>query len=381
MTSLSMKSRVLFAALATCALPTTAAIAQDSQGIQPLEWNFRDHTAIQLYGQINKGILTFDDGDESTSYGLVDNDNSSTRLGITSTTNFDSGWEMFSNIEFEYQPHASNTVNQLDKNGADYGFDKTNFRKAEIAFSSERVGKFWLGQGSMASDGTAETDLSGTGVIAYSSVSDIGGGLFREDDGTLSNVTTSGAYSNLDGLGRKMRVRYDTPTFSGFTLKASYGQDTLNDDDDSLYDIAATYAADYNTVEVAASVGYARDEGDDADILSASFSTLHTPTGLSFTLAGGQNDADVNASYGYAKLGLEREFFAVGSTAFSVDYYDGQDISSDGADSTSYAFAMVQNVDNWNSQWYVSMRQFEYDDDVSDYEDGLSTMAGLRIKF
>lgn len=381
MTFHSSTNKVFLAALATVAIPASGAFAQEFQGIQPLEWDFRDNTSIQVYGQINKGILAFDDGDESTSYGLVDNDNSSTRLGIRSTTAFDSGWEMFSNLEFEYQPHASNVVNQLDKNGADYGFDKTNFRKAEIRLSSERFGEFWFGQGSMASDGTAEVDLSGTGVIAYASVADIGGGLFRLSDGDLSDVSTSAAFSDLDGLGRKMRIRYDTPSFSGFRLKASYGQDVLNDEDDSLYDVAATYEGDYDTFQVAAAVAYSWDDGADRNTLDGSVSGLHTPTGLSLTVAGGQRDDAGDPTYGYVKLGYERDFFSVGSTAFAIDYYSGDSINEDGSDSTSYAFAMVQNVDNWNSEWYVGLRQFEYDDDDNSYEDGLSTMAGLRVKF
>jgi Gram-negative porin len=381
MTSKCYLGKAVLAALGAGACPVSASLAQDSPGIRPLEWQFRDNTTIAVYGQINQGVLVFDDGDETTSYGLVDNDNSSTRLGIESTTGYSTGWELYSNLEIEYQPHASNIVNQLDKNYADYGFDKTNFRKAEIQLSNDRFGRFSLGQGSMASDGTAETDLSGTGVIAYSSVEDIGGGLFRFDDGALSEVSTADAYSNYDGLGRKMRVRYDTPDFAGFTLSASYGQDVLNDEDDNLYDIAATYEAEFDTFELGAAVGYARNEGEDEDILSGSVSGLHTPTGLSLTLATGQSDADETASYGYVKLGLEREFFAIGSTAFAIDYYDGQDVATDGADSRSYAFAMVQNVDTWDSQWYVGLRQFEYDDEDASYENGLSTMAGLRVRF
>lgn len=369
------------AALATCALPTGATFAQDFKGIQPLQWNFRDHTTIQVYGQINEGILVFDDGEESTNYGLVGNANSSNRLGITSNTDFDSGWNMFSNIEFEYVPHRSSVLDQTDKNAADYGFDKTNFRKIEIALDHERYGKLWLGQGSMASDGSAEVDFSGTGVISYSAVSDIGGGLFRLDDGTLSDISTNGAYNNYDGLSRKMRVRYDTPSFSGFTLKTSYGQDVLNDEDASLYDVAATYEGDYDTIKVGAAIAYAHNDGNDADIVSGSVSGLHTPTGLSLTFAGASHDTDRDSTYGYAKLGLEREFFSVGSTAFAIDYYSGKDITIEGSDSSSYAFAMVQNVDNWNSQWYVGIRQYSYDDEDGEYEDGLSTMAGLRVRF
>jgi hypothetical protein len=51
-------------------------------------------------------------------------------------------------------------------------------------------------------------------VAAYSSVSDIAGGhFFRFGAGTLSDTTVGGAFNNFDGLGRKVRFRYDTRSF------------------------------------------------------------------------------------------------------------------------------------------------------------------------
>ena len=64
-------------------------------------------------------------------------------------------------LEAEYQPLPSNTVSQFD-DLPDWDFPATNIRKAEVAFANEHFGKLWLGQGSMASDGSAEVDNSGT---------------------------------------------------------------------------------------------------------------------------------------------------------------------------------------------------------------------------
>ena len=47
-----------------------------------------------------------------------------------------------------------------------------NIRKIDFTLEHDRYGKFWLGQGSMATDGVYEIDLSGTTVIDYSSVAD-----------------------------------------------------------------------------------------------------------------------------------------------------------------------------------------------------------------
>lgn len=368
------------ALLASCMVPVGTGLAQEASNIPPLEWQTGD-TAIEVYGLVNFGALSFDDGEDRTNYGLVGNSNASNRLGIRSDTVLDSGWNVFGNFEFQYVPHASAAVNQLDPDAADYDLDKTDIRKMEVAFISEGFGTFWLGQGSMASDLSSEVDLSGTGAIAYSSVADIGGGLFRTGDGTLSGISTSGAYSNLDGLGRKTRIRYDSPSLGGFRLKTSWGQDVLNDSSDDLYDIAATYEGEFETFVMAGALAWAHDDGNDADIVSGSVSALHPGSGLSLTLAGAGRNADVDSGMGYVKLGWERDFFATGATAFSIDYYNGRDVVNDGSDSASWGLAMVQDVDSWNSEWYLGVRRYDYDDDAADYQDGLATMIGLLVRF
>lgn len=372
--------------LAAATLAATSAAADETGppvAITPLEWGSEDTTSILVYGQIDKGVLSFDDGENSTSYGLTDNANSSTRAGVTSRTRLSDEWELFSNIEIQYAPHSSGTVNQLDPNAADYGFDNGDIRKIEAALFSDRYGRFWIGQGSMASDGVAEVDLSGTGVIAYSSVGDTAGGsLFAFRGGGLSDVTVGDVFDNFDGLGRKVRVRYDTPDFSGFRLRTSYGRNLLADDDAGLYDVAVTYDGAFGAFLVAAAAGYARDEGNGADILSGSVSGLHEPTGLSLTFAaGGRDSSGSDPSYVYSKLGWQTSFFDFGSTSFSVDYYTGDSIGAGGSSSESWAVAAVQTIDYWRSEIWLTLRDYAYDDDAADFRDGRALFGGLRIRF
>ena len=366
------------------ALPTAKPDKQDpTVAIQALEWEFEDSTKILVYGQINKGILNFDDGENSTSYGLTDNANSSTRAGVISTTDLTDEWELWSNIEIQYAPHSSGNVSQLDKNFADYGFDNGNIRRIGVALRSEKYGRFWLGQGSMASDNITEFDLSGTGVIAYSSVADTAAGsLFGLAEGGLSDVTVGSAFTNYDGLGRQVRIRYDTPEYNGFRLKTSYGQDLLNDDDASLYDVAVTYGAELGAFEIAGGAAYARNSGTNADILSGSITGLHQPTGLNLTFAtGGIDGDDADGSYVYSKLGWRTSYFSIGETALSLDYYTGEKIRGDGSSSDTWAIAAVQNIDYWKSELWLTYRDFSYDDKSADFRDGQAVFAGLRIKF
>ena len=351
-----------------------------AEGLKPIEYTLSDGTVIRFSGQLNMGVLHYDDGqDDFTNF--VDNDNSSSRVRfqILSTSG---DWKFESTLEAEYQPLASNVVSQLNEE-PDWDFPATNIRKAEVAFANEHFGKLWLGQGSMASDGTAEVDNSGTSVIAYSSLSDTAGGyFFRFAGDDLSDITVGSSFSNFDGLGRKLRVRYDTPTFHGFGLRTSYGEDALAGLNNPLYDVAAVYGGEFEQLDLDAAIGFSRNEGSDTDILSGSISGLHKPTGLSLTLAGGREYNDsVEGRYGYVKLGYQHEFFDIGSTAFSVDYYFGNDIAAAGSDSASVGLAAVQNIDKYNLQLWALWRDYDYDDDNADYDNGQAVFGGAIFKF
>lgn len=363
--------------LAAVASPSSAL----AEGLEPIEYTFGDGTVVRFSGQINMGVLHYDDGvDDYTN--LVNNDNSSSRVRFQIFMTGDDGWKMESTLEAEYQVRPSNLVSQL-YDEPDWDFHSSYIRKAEVAFANDRFGKLWLGQGSMASDGTAEVDNSGTAVIAYSSLSDTAGGyFFRDSANALSGITVGSAFSNFDGLGRKLRVRYDTPTFHGFGLRTSYGEDALGEKDAPLYDVAATYSGSFDEIKLDGAIGYAWNTDSDIETLSGSISGLHKPTGISLTLAAAREFTDgIEGSYGYVKLGYQREFFDFGSTAFSIDYYFGTDIAASDSDSSSIGLAAVQNIDDYNLSLWALWRNYAYDDNDDDYDDGQAIFGGALFKF
>ena len=351
-----------------------------AQSIQPIEYKFGDDMVLRFSGQINMGVLHYDDGGQSDTY-VVNNDNSSSRarLQLLNTTG---DWKFEAVIEAEYQPLASNVVSQLNDK-PNWEFPDSNFRKIEITLGHDDFGKVWVGQGSMASDGSAEFDNSGTSIIAYSSIPDATGGMFfRFDEDGLSGVTVGSAFSNLDGLGRKVRIRYDTPTFHGFGLRTSYGQDLLSEIDASLYDVAATYSSDTDLLVLNGGIAFSRNEGSDTDIVSGSVSGRHKPSGISLTFAAGHRDGPtLDAAYGYAKIGYQQQFFEIGSTAFSVDYYYGDSLATEGSRSNSIGLAAVQNIDKLSMQLWLLWRNHDYDDDAGPYDDGQAVFGGAIIKF
>jgi predicted porin len=340
-----------------------------------------DDFYLEFYGQINKGVLVFDDGGSTLGYIPVDNGNSSSRAGLRLYRDLVDGLSLGGNLEWEWTPYSTNNVNQLNRD--DFDWETDLLRKAEGYLESETFGKFWFGQGSMASDATAEADLSGTSVVGYSLVADMAGGpFFRLADGDLSTVHVKDAFTNFDGLGRKLRIRYDTPKFSGFSFAASVGTQVVPIVTDlTVWDIAARYDNTLGDFKVSGAVAFSQPNEGDA-LYDGSVSFLHEPTGLSLTLAAAFADEEViDGSYGYVKLGYQADFFDVGKTALSVDAYFGQDIAAAGSDSTSFGAQLVQNLDYLQTELYLGARTYSYDEDTPDFDDSFAVLAGARIKF
>jgi predicted porin len=340
-----------------------------------------DDAYLELYGQINKGVLVFDDGGSTLGYIPVDNGNSSSRIGLRLYGTVNEDLSLGGNLEWEWTPYSTNNVNQLNRD--DFDWEADLLRKAEAYLESETFGKLWLGQGSMASDSSAEVDLSGTSVVGYSLVADMAGGpFFRLADGDLSSVHVEDAFGNFDGLGRKLRVRYDTPKFSGFSFATSVGTQVVPTTTDvTVWDVAARYDNTIGDFKVSGAVAFSQ-PNDGVSLYDGSVSFLHDPTGLSLTLAAAYSDEDIaDGRYGYVKLGYQTDFFDVGKTAISVDAYFGEDIAAVGSDSTSFGAQLVQNLDYLQTELFLGARSYSYDEDTPDFDDSFAILAGARVKF
>ena len=233
-----------------------------------------------------------------------------------------------------------------------------------------------------ASNGASEADLSGTGVVGYSGVADAASGIKFTSGGTLTTTTVGSAFTNLDGLSRRDRVRYDTPSLGGLTLSTSVG--AADDGDDTFYDVAARYAGDFGGFKLDSALAFSVDESDD-EIVNGSISVLSEDTGLSLTLAGGSKELDAggeDVTFGYVKAGYQTDTLtSLGNTAFAVDYAQNENAFGGDDESTSYGFLAVQSVDAIGSEFYAGVRNYELDVSGVDYDDVTAVLAGVRIKF
>ena len=358
-------AQLAVATAAPAALPAAVPSAGDDDRTEAqmvaegFTWSDRSGRSLTLSGQVNPAFNVVNDG-KSTDVFIVDNDTSNTRFRLDADAPLGET-SLRATIEIAASPNNSYDINQLTaQSDADF-----NVRRAEVTVRNDRYGRLQLGQGSSAADDTAEYDLSLVGgPIMYSGVADIAGGILFTDGEDYSGTTVGDAFFNFDS-GRLARIRYDSPMFGPFQGSVSFGQD-------DQWAAALTLGGDYGawsglsvgnfTLLAAASV-YNPDDDNVDYAYAASASVLHDPTGFSLTLStGGQKlDQGDDPSNVYAKLGWDTQFWPLGPIGFGIDYTRGDDISSEGAEGTSYGIAAVQKVERYNIDLYGQIRRYELD--------------------
>lgn len=343
---------------------------------------------FRFYGHFSPTILGVDDGVDF--YGnAADNSNSGGRIGFWFTNPIGENTLKF-NVEAGLGVRQSAAISQIyEPPLIDIG--EQTLRKAEAIFETPRWGTFSVGQGNMGSDGVAESDLSGTGLANYVGIADTAGGfLFRTQAGTLSTVSISQAFPTFDG-GRSQRIRWDSPeikfgVLGSLRFAGSIGKEDVDRNvtfNEALSDFGLFYRNSVGQFALAGSAGLsAVDDPVKGTVpqIAGSFSLLHHPTGLNGTVAMGSRDG--GGEYAYFKLGVRRNFFGIGNSAFAVDLYESYGTTGAGSRAESVGLGLVQTVDRWNTDIFVGLRRHRYwDTSAVRYRDIDSIMFGVRWQF
>jgi len=336
----------------------------------------QERVKLAISGQVNRAVNLIDDGKNTDLY-FVDNDTSNTRVRFVGTAKATDDLTLGSRLEFAVTSNESGDVSQDNEDTGDF----FNTRWADLTLTSKRYGKLWLGRGDTASNNTAEVDLSKVDVLAYSSVADPAGGmLFRESGGgnSLTTVSVANAFNNRDGLSRRDRLRYDTPTFWGFHLAGSAVSD-------QRYDASLWWSGQGYGFQAAAAAAVADPNNDSTDLqYDGSFSVLHEGTGLNLTMSAGLLDRDDEGdpTNFYIKGGWLTRFFSVGQTRFGVDYARSLNLPTGRDDGYSVGVAAVQQFENFGTELYLGYRLYSLDRDVApSVEDMNVGTVGARVKF
>ncbi|CAB1058225.1 hypothetical protein D1BOALGB6SA_2981 [Olavius sp. associated proteobacterium Delta 1] len=334
-----------------------------------------ERVKLAISGWVNRAVNIVDDGKDTDAY-FVDNDNAESRVRLDGTGKLSDDLTLGSTIELTIAPNKSGEVNQNNQETGDV-FEQ---RITEATLDSKRFGKLSLGKGHTASYGSASQDLSRTDVISYAEISDTAGGmLFRQkSDDTLTNVRIVDAFRAWNGLSRKNRLRYDTPSFYGFRLAGSVVSD-------ERYDAALYWGGQGYGFKAAGAAAFADPNQDNTGFqYDGSFSLLHEDTGLNLTLSTGllERDNQDDPHNVYAKAGWLTRFFDVGKTAFGVDYTRSLNLPTENDDGYSVGAAAVQQFDEYGTEVFLLYRLHSLDRDVEpDVHDIGVGSFGARVKF
>ncbi len=377
---------------------------------------------LTLSGQVNAAVLYWDDGDEDDVY-VIDSDESSSRIRLDAVGTISPGVTAGLVIEFDLETAGGGQVSAANDDNVvnnQSGGGRVQLRRANW-FIQGSLGKISIGQGSQASDGAFEVSFSNAwlGSVGYGlGVTNIGG--FQAQNiaaaAGIANGLGNGSVSWFavgtdNDTGRDNRVRYDTPTFAGFTASVSWGED-------DEYDAALRYANEFGGLKIAAAAAYNREEGDNP---AEGFGELDR-WGISaaiqfqnFHLQGGYSDLDVEGGtqreHYWVAAGVQFRASSLGSTDITVDYIrnenenltlagavglaglDGISGSADdlavavgavtgNVDYDSYGIGIGQNIDAVGGTLYLSYRHHEAELVGTNIDDEFDQVTfGMRLKY
>lgn len=340
--------------------------------------------SLTVSGWVAEQIKWFDDGVESNAYVEGIGTTLSSHVKFTGQAQINSEWS--AGYVLQIETDSSDTLfNNQDNDEAINGLI---LLQSYWFVKSERLGKMSLGQISQASDNTAIlVDGSGSLVpanwVIFDNVS-----FFTLENGVRNGAQWADyAYCQHTGLGigadcngvTTNAIRYDSPTFGGFSVSASWGED-------DFWDVAARYAGDLGDIKLAVAAAYSHQSDDNARPAAKALGGLdvgyfqvgayamHSPTGLFVYGAYGAEDVDTgdfaNAPDGdhyYLKAGLRRKLNPLGHTVFYGEYAQHDDqysatLAARGATSSEmqrWGLGVVQEIDAAAMSVWLSYRNID----------------------
>lgn len=316
------------------------------------------NVSLQVYGQVNRALLIWDDGFARDGY-VVDNDTSSTRLGLIGQAVVKPGVTTGYRVEIEFKDAASDEVS----NGNDEGdaANEIRIRHSYWYIESEKLGRVSVGQQSPATDDITIINLGAKMSDAALHYNNNFGLRLNLAFGLTTDLTWAHFAHIVDAL-RGDFVRYDSPAIFGFVLSAAAGE---ND----VWDVALRYSGEWNSIQLAAGIGYMDAEEYKFNDVRGSASMMHMPSGIYLSVAGGIRDDESavvdqgkTAGFYFAQLGIKRKFLPYGATTvygeFGTykDYTVGQFLQADLLNDGGYA-KWGRVTDSEVRRWGVGVEQ------------------------
>jgi len=265
---------------------------------------------------------------------------------FTGSAQISSGWSAGYVLHLEAISSDSLTTSQNNPfgPGALAGGGNVQTLQSFWFVKSDQLGKVSVGKQSQASDNTAIlVDGSGSLVpanwVAFDvnsfALRDSNGDLVGQNWGNFGRCIGGGAWGDCNGATQNV-VRYDSPTFGGFSVSASWGED-------DMWDVAARYAGEHHGFKLAVAAAYNEITGPvgggpdvntgqsgPAEYFQVGAYIQHVATGLFLYGAYGNNQItgldnignaeDYESDTYYIKAGLRTKWNHLGATVFYGEY-------------------------------------------------------------
>ncbi|CAN1721748.1 Porin [Hyphomicrobium sp. 1Nfss2.1] len=224
--------------------------------------------SLTISGWVGEQVMWWDDGGEQNVYVTGLGSTLASHFKFTGQATISPGWSAGYVIHVEAMDSDSLTINQysqhnpsaLQPNNLSSGAYSVQLLQSYWFLKSDHLGKIGVGLQSSASDNAAIlVDGSGSLVPANWVMFDYNGFALRNSStGALTGFNWQqfggfcygggGAGGDCFGAPRDS-VRYDSPTFAGFSFSAAWGED-------DFWDVAARYSGEFNGFKIAAAAAY-----------------------------------------------------------------------------------------------------------------------------
>jgi hypothetical protein len=225
--------------------------------------------SLTVSGWVGEQVMWWDDGSEQNVYVTGLGSTLASHFKFTGQATISPGWSAGYVIHIEAIDSDSLTINQFTPQGPNAvngGNQNVTTLQSYWFIKSDHLGKVGIGKQSSASDNAAIlVDGSGSLVPANWVMFDFNGFFVR--DKTTGGLTPfiwqqfggfcqGGGGTGGDCFGvPQQAVRYDSPTWAGFSVSAAWGGD-------DFWDVAARYSGEYNGIKLAIAAAYTEYSGN-----------------------------------------------------------------------------------------------------------------------
>ena len=351
--------------------------------------------SLTISGWVAEQVTWWDDGIEDNVYVGGIGSTIGTNVKFTGQATIVPGWSAGYVLHLEADGSDSLTNNQVTPNGGGRFAGNSNYVQTLQSYwfiKSESLGKVSVGLQSMVSDNAAIlVDGSGSLVPANWVAFNVAGFGIRDSAGNFhSSWGTAGACLPGDCYGVPLNsVRYDSPTFAGFSASASWG-------DDDVWDVGLRYAGEFAGFKIAATAVYAESSGaftsafGDSEDFQAGGYIQHIGTGLFALVNYGHLTENLFGDDGetwYFKGGIRQRWTPLGHTVLYGEYMDSEaDLNHlgglGGREFQWYGGGVVQEIDNAAMSLWLKYRNYEFNDSTANnFEDMQEVTFGALINF